>query len=224
MSILRDFKKVLSLIDQRDKDLVFGYCRTTEHILQSICIPPLVVNTILPFYYSAEYFCKAGDDIEISNKNMTITKIATQLSWRNSAYCNVWIDSMSNSIVSWQFIIDNGTHMSFGFVSHDNCCNSYYSNVEDRPVYEYNISGRVEVNGMHHRTLGDVLRPTAGETFEVTLDLRNRNAFLCILPKRNGKHVIFEDIVIGKDIRYKMVVSLCNIKYQLTLNKFAFLD
>ena len=60
----------------------------------------MICNLCILYYFHGEYFEKAGDDIQISNDKMTITKIRGGSGWNNTSYGKTWIDSSIPKIVS----------------------------------------------------------------------------------------------------------------------------
>ena len=232
-SLLQDLKEKIDFIDQDLKDTVSGYIHELEKSLSIENIPSLIVYIILAFYCKPnEYFASCGKDILISNNNMTISKIASPQSWLNTSYCNEWIDSTKNLIVSWTLKIDknnaNSKHkkyggIRFGFVSHDDKQDdSFDSNSicsEIRPVYKYNASGSIAINGRHSRNKRAT--PSAeGDTIIITLDIPSKCAFIKVNDKE--KAILFEDMEVGQDIRYKLAISIYRIKSQITLKSFSY--
>ena len=62
---------------QRETDIVFGYVRQCEHILNVKTIPPLIATTCLYFYFQRERFdpdCHAND-ISLSGDNRIIRRV-----------------------------------------------------------------------------------------------------------------------------------------------------
>ena len=101
----------MSLISQVSQDTVSGYVHQIEESSQIQNIPAIVVFTILAFYAKPnEYFSpNVADCIKLSNDNKTITKISLDGSLQNTSYGNLWIDSMSDKIIKWEFKIDANT-------------------------------------------------------------------------------------------------------------------
>ena len=67
----------LNSIDNRIKHSVFGYVRSIEAQLSICNIPVLISYITLNYYYHNEYFSKYGQQVKLSNNNMTVTKIKT---------------------------------------------------------------------------------------------------------------------------------------------------
>ena len=226
-SLLYNFKQ-LSLIDPCDKQLVYGYIRILQTVTQISNIPPLISHTILAFYYIAEYFAMTGNDSIISNDNMTITKQKKDYDWNNTSYCNKWINSMNQVIAKWEFEIirgsgDFGGGISFGLVSKEGRVNDDFINFEDRPVYCYNTSGTLQHHGLDSDDTEDDdcdVFICEGDTFEFILDLIDKTVSIKKSDEED-KYIIFENIEVGKNIKYKMVVSLCVIGYETTLKRFT---
>eukprot|EP01084_Bolivina_argentea_P037168 68723_1 len=108
------FKK-FKQINDRCKDIVFGYIRSMECKFSDWNIPDMISYICLSFYYHGEHFAKKGNNVELSNNKMTITQIKKFIkkskycrNWEsellyNATYCNVWIESNLNKIAKWTF-------------------------------------------------------------------------------------------------------------------------
>ena len=100
-------KKIKS-IKKEIQFTVFGYMRQSENELSLFCnITEGIYYICLAYYYLGEYFEKAGDDIRISDDQMTITKMKSNACWKNTSYGNIWIDSWIHQIVEWRFKINS---------------------------------------------------------------------------------------------------------------------
>ena len=96
--------KQLKMLDNSDKSLVFGFIKMMEKKSNLIAIPLLVFYNILGYYYIHDYFEKCGDDLQISEDKMTITKITKHRDWNdNNAYGKLWFKSNGNEIATWKF-------------------------------------------------------------------------------------------------------------------------
>ena len=69
----------------------------------------IVLFICLLYCYDGEYFEKTGDDIEISQDKMTVTKIMQTNNWNNTSYGYAWIDS-------WIHLLLNGDLKSLQIV------------------------------------------------------------------------------------------------------------
>ena len=135
-------------IDQETTDIVYGYIRESQKLFSTkhdsfYIISDLIISSILLFYRTTEYFCKAGEGITISGNNKNIiTKTGNQHSWSNTSYCFNWIESKSNKIITWTFKLDklitvaiDSSVVTFGIVTNDNHWDDDFSFIPDHHNY-----------------------------------------------------------------------------------------
>ena len=117
-------------IDQMSADLVLGYIKNEESLLQLQNVPLLVSYRILLFYYLKEYFAKCGKGMEISQDKLMIIK-RNGAGWINTTYLNRWIDSESGKVLRWKFKIEKcqqfGGGLCFGVTSNKNLMESQFA-------------------------------------------------------------------------------------------------
>ena len=117
-------------IDQMSADLVLGYIKNAESLLQLQNVPLLVSYRILLFYYLKEYFAKSGKGMEISQDKLMIIK-RNGAGWINTTYLKRWIDSESKKILRWKFKIQKcqlfGGGLCFGVISKKNLMKSQFT-------------------------------------------------------------------------------------------------
>ena len=126
--------KKLKQIDNRFKYAVFGYVRSMEPQLSHYNVPVLISYICLSYYYHNEYFAKKGDNVELSNNNMTVNKL--NVGWNNTTYGNIWIESDIDQIAKWTFkLSSNGAWISI--LSKDNRINKDCLQSTDEPIYGF---------------------------------------------------------------------------------------
>ena len=94
--------KALKLLPNNTKYTIFGYVRRMEKESFPLNIPAMITYLILKYYFHGEYFEKAGDDLEISDDKMSVTRITSpgRLNrFMNTAYGKTWIDGNLNQII-----------------------------------------------------------------------------------------------------------------------------
>ena len=212
------FLKRLKSIKQDTKLTVFGYVRQNENKLSLFCnVPAMVSYLCLSYFFHGEYFEQAGDDIQISNDKMTITKISNTNDWYNTSYGKKWIDSAIPQIVEWKFKINemvDGYSIFLCLVSKDNRSNDDCNRKDDYPNYGFSANGRAAVNSQraykstnwkiglsekdYHYHEGDVI--------SMILNTKSR---VINFQKQGGEEVtVIGNITINKDIKYKMAISI----------------
>ena len=92
------------------KHAVFCYLHSMEKELFLVNVPTIISYLILGYLFHGEYFEKAGDDLEISNDKMSVTRITKPspvfTAFMNTAYGKTWIPGNLNQTVRWRFKLD----------------------------------------------------------------------------------------------------------------------
>ena len=110
---------------KQTKYCVFGYVRENEITLSLTCTIPTVISYLCLCYFThGEYFEKAGNDVSVSDNQMTITKMHQDCNWLNTVYGKVWTKSHIPQIIKWTLkidkIVDPSDHnIYFGIASTD---------------------------------------------------------------------------------------------------------
>ena len=98
----------IKLVDQRTKDIVYGFIKRMEKSLLLKHIPIEIYDICLAFYYFPEFFNKAREDcFKISDDKLTITAIMDCSYHKHTIFMKRWIDSNTNIIAKWRFRINN---------------------------------------------------------------------------------------------------------------------
>ena len=84
-----NWKQTLSEIDTVTDHVVHGYSREIEKLLskddESVTIAPLIIYTILMYYWMNEYFDEMNQrKISLSDKKLTITSLID--GWKNTTF------------------------------------------------------------------------------------------------------------------------------------------
>ena len=139
--------KALKLLPNNTKYTTFGYVRRMEKESFPLNIPAMITYLILKYYFHGEYFEKAGDDLEISDDKMSVTRITSPGSFNrfmNTAYGKTWINGNSDQIIRWRFKIESyGEPIStifVGIVSNDHRLNEDFANYEDKQWRYFGIT------------------------------------------------------------------------------------
>ena len=172
----------------------------------------------LSYYHHGENFEKAGNDINISNDKMTITKVSTTYTWHNTAYGKTWIDSSINQIAEWKFKIDKlAGQIYICLVSKDNRLNRDCNSSEDSPNFGVNNEGIMVKHGGTPKRLNG-LRFYQNDEISMILNTKNRELSV---EYADGQRLGLWEIPIGNNIRYKMAVSLFFGQDRISLIDFS---
>ena len=216
----------LKQIDQRTKDIIFGFIRQyqTEINNEDIIIPPLVIFTCLAFFWIREYFELSQIDatqqiITLSEDKLQITKTQRN-GWNNITLGSMCIKSTSQCIAKWTFMInelgDKNSLISklvFGIVN----------GVPKKPSF-WNKSGHYMLcdggnawrDGDWHHNHQQFKQ---GNKLQITLDLKQAKIEFDI---DDGKHTetLFNNIAIDETITYRIAVALRAKKSVISLLHF----
>eukprot|EP01083_Nonionella_stella_P175401 610672_1 len=215
--------------DDSSKCIVFGYIRWMESSLELSLIPPLVVHTCLAFYYEPEYFDKARPDcFKISDDKLQVENIDDWCGYQHTIYCAHSIDSMCNATIRWTFkMIAFTSHgidcnVGFGLVSNFDCerrdfCSDEMD--EDTPNYAiYAATGGWMF--MNNRSLhGSGLSLQKDDTILCILNLETSTLSLKVNDEE--PKTMFDDIIKGENVKYKMVIQLRSIRDCIALTDFS---
>ena len=222
--------KLLKSLDNLSKKLVFGYVRKVEKEFNISAVPLLILYKILGYFYLYEYFEKCGDDLNISDHKMTVTKISEVdgHSWAdNNAYGSLWFKSKGNEIATWKFKInkmgDENHEIYFALVSKDIRLNKDAYNSKDKPMYSLSNEGEdmpFYGEGDYHFpefTLENVSND--GDEVSIRLNTKNRSIKWQI-GKENEYEMLFSGIEQEDNISYKLAISLHSITNSISLIDF----
>ena len=203
------FKK-LAKIDKRYKYAVYGWIREAEHQLQLINVPLMISSICLLYYYEEELFNILEKDIQISTDKKCITKIRNHRSWSNNSYGINTLDSDSDIVYQWDLKImkSHSSYIHIGISSkiqpnlYWRIDNTQCAGSKSYMVWEMGLScchSSVEwsKNGIE---FGE------GNIVSIILDLSK--AEMRIALDGEDKGVVFRNIDKGRDIKYRLAVSL----------------
>eukprot|EP01084_Bolivina_argentea_P037159 68702_1 len=202
--------KQLKQINDHTKRSVFGYVREIQEKLSLPNIPILISYLCLSYYYHNEYFSKSGHQIEISNDKMSIKKITGDCNYKNTTYCNTWIQSTSNKIAKWTFKtnkycedINGGFYICF-VSNYDDKIN------EDCSVYEL----KYMPNYAFYPTCDEVIvfdNDQGEDVMDEYIDLSKQFTIVLNLKQKTIGYEssnIIKNIEIGNDIKYKLAINI----------------
>ena len=218
-------QKEIDGIDQKTKNIVFGFIRQFEKNYELIHnIPDLVIFTCLAFYRMAEFFSKCGDSVTISGLNKDIlTNTQDGNSWGNTSYGNIWHNSMDKIIIKWTLFMKKfnygttkrndesgglGHNILFGIVTQDCHENEDFSELIGHQNYMYSNDGGKWEHGSYKASMMHQLAIYEGDTVIITLDLIQRQITYRISEDADKDVLVHEDIIQNDDTKYKLAVSL----------------
>ena len=209
--------KRLKSIDPKIKLTVFGYVRQNECKLKLFSIVSSMISYLcLAYFHLAEYFEKAGDDIEISEDEMTITKIVSKSypkNKSNTSYGKLWIDSNVAQIVEWKFkinVANDNMSILIALVSKDNRLNGDTTDSKDAPNYSFYGRGGLFIKdtGAKSGRNRDRNMYRFGKSDEISMTLDTKFGKLYFKKNGGDKLLLVKNMNMNTGIRYKMAVSM----------------
>ena len=233
MAVASKWKEILSSIDTDTDFLVHGYSREAEKSLEtdkeSVVIPPLIIYTILMYYWMGEYFDDIDEDkVCRSDDRLKVTSI--QHGWKNSSFGKTIIDSTGKNIYKWKLKVGDNQeknsrseqpHIMLGITTGTDT-SEFFIWDNDRSVIFYGYNGYG--GSKYYRFLGGFQTGTYGVAFaggdviEIVLDLYNKQLSFNVNDKNQG--VAFESIKYGDDKKYRLVVSFYDENLSVELINF----
>ena len=188
-------------------------------------VPDLVILTILSFYYYVLFEPEdCSEYLELSGRNNnTITKIGNNRSFTNSVYANQWIPSHTNEIIQWK--VKNNKQVITQSLLIGIINNNHHHNIDNdidaEGCYLYVGDGQLNQDGVDTDKEGPPLKQ--GYTAILTLDLRLKQIRFRVLSdniyNNSDEHILFENIPIGSDIKYKLAIGMFCVMDSLTVCK-----
>ena len=218
--------KHLQKINDKCKCSVFGYIRRIQRESPTnIHIIPMIINYLcLSYFFVGECFEKCGDNMEISNGDMTLTKVKDRLKCKDIAFGNKWIKSNIGQIAQWKFkineIFENLKECDviwIYFVTQDQEIHSDWASTRNQPYYGFaNNSGG---DSSSDNDNGDLIFQQ-DDIINVKLD--TITASIKAMHNRNDTEVvIYDNIETGDNIQYKLSVELYGKSTSITLLDFS---
>lgn len=215
-------------VDQKEKDIVFGYMKDINQSIEiDYIIPSLVLHSCLLYYYQPEYFAIIATEdneqsVNISNDKMTVSLIPNQ--WA-SCFGNVEIHSMSKRICRWSIRVkgeggvSNAKLLVVG-VSGNGSLSDVFFHQNEENSFACNGVGDQWING----TISNIKNLCAwehGDLIGIKLDLKQRTMEYFCNGKTQG--IIHENISISDAISYRLAVYLDWDGLTVTIENFQWL-
>ena len=208
-------------VDQKTKDIVFGYIHRMESSLNFELIPPLVSHLCLLFYYIQEFFAQIRNDyFKLSQNKLKVTNISQKgVGFDHSILLNKWIDSTSKCIVKWTFIVNDicqgfSHPIGIGLTSIDKGPHHDFANANDKPNYAIYLGTQAYKNNHFVDRTSHHFFVDKKAIF--VLDLQKKT-FGYHNEKKGQFITVFTNIETSPNIKYKMVIQMKRTGTELTL-------
>ena len=212
------FKEVNEM-DEHDKLLVAGYIREWADLYDAL-VPDLVVYTVLSFYHYV-LFEDCHECYRLSGQNNNVlTKIDDDRSWDTSAYAKDWISSTCNKIIKWKITIHQSTAsagLMIGVINNQHH-HTVEKDIDATGSYLYCSSGYVFQHGISLR-LRNGFAMGEGDAAIFALDLDSKQIRMSSVEDDEiwEERILFEDIPIGVDIKYKLAIGMHCVDDSMTV-------
>ena len=208
---MSSFFKKLSKIDKRTKYNVYGWVRSAEQELSLDNVPVMICNICILYIHDEDIFIKTNKYGMVTNgKRVTLADISTPC-WMN-AYGRNGIDSMSGIECQWDLDLNAGDYCVVGITSLD----SKQMNKDDgtRTIWGWEDASHYLYYGKGASLYQNEVTEwrTYGEGFHgkqkvsIHLDLNKKEIGFSVNDRDQG--VAYKDIKTGKDMKYRLVVTL----------------
>ena len=209
--------------DKKTNLLVYGFIRDINHMdVASANIPDLILFVIILYLMEKEYFDKHGKFDKISDDKLTVTSTLEDdnlQEYDNTTYGHQWIPSISKVIVTWKFKGKNNRFIMMGITSNDNCQSYDFSINNKATTYAFTSDGQWSTeNGKSKATIDNAIIFKRDDKISFILDLINRE--ILIQVNDNEKKVLWTDIKVSDEIKYKLAVCMVWNKNEITLIDF----
>ena len=205
------------------KFVVFGYVRSHEREFNISTVSLLISYLTLFYYHHGEYFIKSAKDVTISEDKSIITKTRDNQNWKNTNYCSSWIQSNIPQICEWSFKLYNvQKRIFFCFVSNDDESNMDCNNISNIPNYGFdNTSVSIAFQNTKGASLGHSVK-TYGTNDTIKVILNTKDGTIRLKKNEESSNcLVFSDITIGNNIKYKMAIQLYHLHDKVALIDFT---
>ena len=206
--------------DDSTKLLIFGYVRDNNIKMRiSNNIPDLICFIIILYCMNEEYFDKPGQNIHISDDKLSITRISGT-GYDNTTYCKQWIPSISKMIITWKFKVETytGTILLGITANFDTFQNDDFTDYGNDIAPVYALSN----NGVWESTQSDKAFKSWAYSAndEITFILNLKDGNITFQVNNDIKQIIWSDIKMSEEIKYKLAVVLFKMNTKLSLIDF----
>lgn len=206
--------KKLSKIDIKTKYGVYGWVRNAEKELKLSNIPLLVSSICILYYHEEEIFARCGKTVTLSADKKHITG---GYAWDNVNVGNNVIDSMTDSIYEWTMTSTSKDTIVVGITSVSNIdCNKvkFWFEYGEEDGHNYLLCSRPSLTWKNEKwydcNQSNWKKYGATERNKIKICLDLKQQILRFNVNGEDKDVSCDQIVRGKDIKYRLVVSLCH--------------
>ena len=212
--MIADAKKA----DEKTKFLVFGYIKLIQKKFESesiSTIPTEIIYLCILFLFEVACFEIPGDEINISQDGLKITKDPSATSeWESTSYAQPEILSTSKKIITWKIKIgecESNDNICIGIASTIDCQNKDYSYHTEGFYYTVSSGGvpfkcakdRTAVRNYKYRC-----RDASYKSGDIVTMILNLQQATLSLGSSEKPKVAFKNIKIDSNVSYRLAVIL----------------
>ena len=228
-------------IDTDTKYTVSGYIRKKHKSLfksnrnalfQNI---PIAISSLCTLYYhSKDYFEILNEKkFSITNNNKTLSKVKDGdwgLGWNNTSFASWSISSTDECVYKWHLKFANKKTYSdiavvMGIASDPyNVNDAFYVKGNSRKYYAYcpTYNRKKSHNSVHDDFENTAIISWRKSEEEICLELDLKTRTLSVY-KDEKKEVVFDGIESGKNINYRLVVTIQRVGCKVSITNFEFI-
>ena len=203
-------------VDDKSQKLLGGYLRNIygDKAEKDHIIPDLVLNICLLFYFRREHFAvivngwKGKVNFTLSNDDKTASLVN---GCYGNVYGNIKIDSLSEAVYKWTIKVENkktknwAQYIELGVSGDEPGDKYFYGNTAPKNTFMCKGTGYVHGKCRVQEYFANV-RWKDGDIVGIKLDLKKKDIEYFVNDKSVG--VLYEDIPVGQDIKYRCIVYI----------------
>ena len=189
-------------INQTDKDIVIGYVKDVQRLINAQQIPMVVTYLCLMyFFYEIDHFDKAGKNIKINDRGDILTAVSCE---KGTCYGKLNIGADSNNIpfiFSWTFNIISRS--SFIYIGLDSSKNNASTQSLFYALSDWGSTGTATTTEQDIFQRNPAWSYREGDIVEMKLNVKQQKLKYFINDKDIGCVI---DVEFGSNIKYNMAV------------------
>ena len=213
-------------VDQRTRNIIFGFIREAQELLPSIddnpyyIIPTVIIFKCIEFYHLIEYFVECGSKMTIEDK---LTLISGHTDF--TGYGMMKIPSYNNAkTYEWKVKINNikekGGLVCIGIIDATNDTKETQFQTESCPLYAIESCKHNGID-LWTKDNGDWYNLDLGAGDILTIILNMKTATISFLINGvDNNNMLSRDVVQAKDLEYRLAVTMRRVETSVTLLYF----
>ena len=209
-------------ISESKQLLVHGFIREFEENQSNatIIIPDLIVYTCLLFWYRERIFTDpCNSSLVLAEDGCAFQKVSGE-AWNNSIFGKEWMNSHDSVIhifnIETKKAVKDYNGIAVGIISNKHSQNVHLPFFDGFGYGIFNSGkwGRIDRQGVSMQAI----KWREGATLRLIIDFDKRQIRGYKNEQVEDVHVMFEDLKTGKDIQYKLAISLFHVGISISVS------